>query len=65
MKEEDLKFRCTFVKANDGKSSVNLNAIFVNHEYVLVSTDKRINVSSAYVKGITTTSIDLLLERYV
>lgn len=64
--EQYGKYEHLFVRANGQPISIKSNTTeLVQNEYIIVSTDTRINISSGFVMKIKKDAIILLLNRYV
>ncbi|XP_033337738.2 DNA replication helicase/nuclease 2 [Megalopta genalis] len=61
--EYDSKYRHTFVRTNHDQDSNIPYLEFVENEYILVSTNKRINISAGFIMHIKEDSVTVLLDR--
>ena len=64
----DTKYRHTFVRSNLDTQFSNINIPYMefsDNEYVLVSTNTRINLSAGFIAQRKENSITLILERYI
>ncbi|XP_076683679.1 DNA replication helicase/nuclease 2 isoform X2 [Andrena cerasifolii] len=64
--ECDSKYKHTFVRADINEQSINIpHREFMENEYVLVSTDTRINISAGFIAHLKDDSVTLLLDRNI
>ncbi|XP_031846544.2 DNA replication helicase/nuclease 2 isoform X2 [Nomia melanderi] len=64
--EYDSKYQHTLVRANSSKNHSNIAVLsmeFTENEYILVSTNKRINISAGFIVNIKEDSVTVLLDR--
>lgn len=67
MIRKDLKYKHTFARLETGNSASAKripHALFAENEYVLVSTDTRVNISAGFVIDVTEQAISVSLDRY-
>lgn len=66
IKERFCKYKCIFVRNSSNKQ--DLESIpyteFSENEYVLISTNKRINVSAGFIVHLSNTSVVVGVDRY-
>lgn len=64
--EQYDKYKHLFVRTNgEAISTKSICTEFVQNEYIIVSTDTRINISSGFIIQIKKDAITVLLNRYV
>ena len=64
--ECDSKYQHTFVRADVNEQSINIpHREFMENEYVLVSTDTRINISAGFIAHLKEDSVTVLLDRNI
>ena len=64
--EHDSKYQHTFVRADVNEQSINIPHLeFRENEYVLVSTDTRINISAGFIAQLKEDSVTVLLDRNI
>ncbi|XP_076652075.1 DNA replication helicase/nuclease 2 isoform X2 [Halictus rubicundus] len=64
--EYDSKYQHTFVRANPSQNCSNVNIPYLEfreNEYILVSTNERINISAGFIINIKEDSVIVLLDR--
>lgn len=59
------RFLHEFQRSKDHETSEINVADFSEQEYVIISTNKRINISSAFVDSITSSTVSVHCEKYV
>ncbi|XP_076233037.1 DNA replication helicase/nuclease 2 isoform X2 [Calliopsis andreniformis] len=62
--EYDSRFQHTFVRANVNRQDVNIPYMeFTENDYVLVSTNSRVNISAGFILNIREDCVNVLLDR--